>query len=95
MKKVSEIGSIINILLSVFMVYVIIELFMTLDNGWAAIGAMIIALFMLGVALVLLIPFIYFLVKLKYQNMRWFFYSYLTFLFLCIFTFIASFVSAR
>jgi hypothetical protein len=55
------------------------------DAGWAALGFFLIAAIMFILALILTIPFLIFLFKVKFRNMKFYAFSHLSFLIFTIF----------
>ncbi len=96
MKKASEVLGIISIILSVVVATITFQFIINnqvSNDGWAALGMFLAAIFFLVVALILTIPFVVFLVKLKYNNMIMYFYAHITYLVFSITALVISLLS--
>lgn len=87
MKKVTTILGVISSVLSVFLLMVFIQFLgqsSSGDGGWANLGYFLISLVFFVVAIIMSIPYIIYVVKLKSKNMLFYHVSHLGFLLLSI-----------
>lgn len=94
MKKTTKVLSIVNSVIIVSMIVLLgvyfYEVYNT-NNGWSALGFYFISLLFLLTALLLTIPMIYFVIKIGFKNIRYYAYSHLSLILLCIIMLIISF----
>ncbi|MFA7417253.1 MAG: hypothetical protein WCZ19_01800 [Acholeplasma sp.] len=87
MDKFKKIMAIISIVLSLMLVWIMIDFMIAYNatnDGWIILGYLLIAIIMGIVTTVLTIPFIYVLIKQKYQNMKLYFYAHIALVLLSI-----------
>jgi|SRR5690606_34366163 len=80
MLKASKVLGTISLLIAIFMIWFTSDLIIsaqTANDGWLFFGFLIMAI-MISIATALLsIPFVVFLIKLKYPQMKYYFYTHL------------------
>lgn len=85
MKKATTILGVISIMLSVFLLMIFLQFLnqsSSGDGGWASLGYFLISLVFMIVAIIMSIPYITYVVKLKFKNMLFYHISHLSFLLL-------------
>ena len=93
MQKATKLLSIVNIILSVFVILIIIQYFIESSqpsDSWTDLGLFLIAFVFLFLSIILTIPFIVFLIKYKFHNIKGYALTHLVFLALTMITFIFS-----
>lgn len=80
MLKASKILGTISLLIALFMIWFTSDLIIaaqTANDGWLFFGFLIFAIMISIATAILSIPFIIFLIKLKYPQMKYYFYTHI------------------
>ena len=93
MKKITMFLGVISGIMGLFNIIVALQYFLTESSdgaSWASLGFFLIALVFLAVAVILSIPFLIFLVKLKFKQIQFYAITHLSYLITSIIIFIIS-----
>jgi len=94
MTKTMKVLSVIDILLTVFLMIVYIQFVMTQrhsnDGGWADLGFFLVLFVFLVIAVILTIPFIVISIRKQFKGMRFYIVSHLCFVGVSVSLFVIS-----
>jgi len=93
MQKTQKILGFVSLFMSLFTAFTFVQFLIESskpDAGWVDLGFMLISIILLFFAIILTIPFLILLSKLKFVNMKFYTYTHLSFIILSLFGFIFS-----
>lgn len=95
MRKIANVLGVINSILSIFVMIVMVQYLIEINqttDGWAELGLFLMALLFLLATLILTIPFVVFLIKLKYQKVKFYVITHVVYSSLSVILFVLSIV---